>query len=467
MWETVDLIVLSRTSGRLHPRVQSGIDAQSGVKTRIHRVVGKPLPEDGSKWETIARVRNIARRRGSSRWAMFLDDDVVLGPDCVRKLLAELKENPSCAAVGAPYLFQSNPFSPPSSDHVTMGATLFRRSAFSEFRFRASATRCDCSCCCEDLAKQMLQIRYCLEAQARHIDIGLHDEKAHTTQVEEKCPRAAAQHTLAAEPVILAAFDRRDVKKFRKQFLGSLRRNGGNDKVIAVTYGLTPRELRSLEAHQVSVVAMPANKVSPARRRMRDFQVALNGLPLGTPVAYWDAGDVVFQNDLSELWEIVQSHPDKLLVTTEAGRIHPSDGVMAHWIQSIVDKECRKEVLSLLCGEPILNSGFAAGTVAVMTEYLRRANALRDSKLLLGSMDWGDQVALNVYCRSDLDRFMQVDCSWNYVVFARNDADAYFSKGGYYRCLGKTVNVVHGAGGSLRRIPGYVEFCNDPFTTFS
>ena len=235
-----------------------------------------------------------------------------------------------------------------------------------------------------------------------------------------------------------------------------------------MAYGLTSRELRSLQMeHRVAAVSLSANDVSPARRRMRDFQDAIKGLPPGTPVAYWDAGDVVFQNDLSGLWKLVESHPDKLLVAAEADKVDRTDGVMAHWIQSISDSGCREEVLSLLCGEYILNSGFAAGTVRTLTEYLLHADVLRDSELLAGSTDWGDQVALNIYCRSDPDRFLEIDSTWNYVPFGRSDPGARFTKDGYYQCWGRTVNVVHGAGGSLWNVPGYQEFCDDPFKQFS
>lgn len=169
----VDLIILTRTAGQLDERVANGVASQRGVGVLVHRVVGTPIPEDRTKWETIARVRNIARHRGRNKWVMFLDDDVVLEENCIATLLKELKRDEAYAAIGAPYLFKANPFrSPTSSYHVTMGATLFRRSVFSKFKFRSTRHRCDCSCCCEDLARHLLRIRYCLRVQAHHVDIG-------------------------------------------------------------------------------------------------------------------------------------------------------------------------------------------------------------------------------------------------------------------------------------------------------
>ena len=77
----VDVILLSRDLSPPRPDIWEGLRSQGGVNLVIHRQVGAPRPGDRNRWETIARARNEARAVGSRPWVMFLDDDVVLGPD--------------------------------------------------------------------------------------------------------------------------------------------------------------------------------------------------------------------------------------------------------------------------------------------------------------------------------------------------------------------------------------------------
>src|SRR5581483_8364369 len=97
----VDLIFLSRDRSPPRRDVWRGIEIQRGVGIRVHRVVGTPRPGDVNRWETIARARNAGKRLGTSPWVMYLDDDVVLGPDCVARLVAALAARPGFAAMGA------------------------------------------------------------------------------------------------------------------------------------------------------------------------------------------------------------------------------------------------------------------------------------------------------------------------------------------------------------------------------
>ena len=86
----VDLILLSRDLSPPRNDVWRGIELQDGVDLRIHRLEGTPRSEDPNRYETIARARNRAKTLGSSPWVMFLDDDVVLGPGCVARLVEAL-----------------------------------------------------------------------------------------------------------------------------------------------------------------------------------------------------------------------------------------------------------------------------------------------------------------------------------------------------------------------------------------
>ena len=90
MIPNVDLVVLTRTTGPLPREVEQGIQIQHEVQIVLHRVVGQARQTDRCRWETIARARNEGKRRGTAPWVMFLDDDVVLGPECIATLVHEL-----------------------------------------------------------------------------------------------------------------------------------------------------------------------------------------------------------------------------------------------------------------------------------------------------------------------------------------------------------------------------------------
>lgn len=163
----IDLVVLSRSAEPLRSEVEDGIRSQCGVLVDLHRVVGTPLASDRCRWETIARARNTGKQLGNSSWLMFLDDDVVLAPDCVSMLLKELMNRPIYAALGADYSDQQHPGQ--IAGHVSMGATMFRRSALKQVEFRWTDQRCECQCCCDDLRSMLWAIDYLPTARAEHL----------------------------------------------------------------------------------------------------------------------------------------------------------------------------------------------------------------------------------------------------------------------------------------------------------
>ncbi len=83
----VDLILLSRDLSAPREDVWRGIQIQAEVAVRLHRLEGTPRAEDANRYETIARARNRAKTLGISPWVMFLDDDVVLGAECLDRLV--------------------------------------------------------------------------------------------------------------------------------------------------------------------------------------------------------------------------------------------------------------------------------------------------------------------------------------------------------------------------------------------
>jgi hypothetical protein len=163
----IDLVVLMRDARPLHPEVQGGIRIQNGVQIVVHRVAGKAHPEDRCRWDTIARARNEGKLCGEAPWFMFLDDDVVLAPECVSNLVDELMRRPMYGALAADYLGQLRERQ--VAGHVAMGATLFRREALEQIRFACCEKRCECQCCCDDLRRLRWAIDYCPSAKARHL----------------------------------------------------------------------------------------------------------------------------------------------------------------------------------------------------------------------------------------------------------------------------------------------------------
>lgn len=444
MKHSVDVVVLSRDGTDLEPAVATAITSQLDTNISLHRVFGRPNERDTHKWQTIARARNQAKILGRSPWLMFVDDDVVLPPNCISTLVRELEDKPVYGALAADYLGESVRGS--VADHVSMGATMFRREALNRVTFRASSDRCDCSYCCEDLRKQWIGINYVDGLVATHLELPV--EPWHAA-------RPSVTSTSQARPVILTAFNRRDYIRFCNQFLSSLRTSGNEEEVIAVTYGLRPRELKKLESYGVIVHPCPANEHDVARRRMNDFQTAIDRFPAETPVAYWDAGDVLFQASLDELWEIVRENQDKVHVTCEPIG-HPHVPGICSWIDGIDDATQRKSVNELLHEKTMYNGGFAAGTVAAMQRFLSEVCTLQESPVLQGA-ELVDQLAMNVYCHSDSDACVEIDSTWNYCLCNRELGGARFDKNGKYQDGESSRKVLHGNGWEFFRIPGYVE----------
>jgi hypothetical protein len=436
----VDVIVLSRDESRLPLEVRRGLDRQPGVRLTVHRVVGTPLPSDANRWETIARARNAGKRLGRAPWVLFLDDDVELAPGTINLLRRGLLANPQYSALAADYRGESAGGAP--TRHVAMGATLFRRAALERITFRWSGTRCECRCCCEDLRRQGLGIRYWPGARARHLAAGAGG-----------ADHAGADGGAAPAGRILVAFNRRHFDKFRRRFLRSLRRAGNAEPVTVIGYGLYPSERARLAALPgVEVVVLPTTRTLPPIRRLRDFQDVVAGWPVETPVAYWDAGDVVFQGRLAGLWETVRRHPDKLLAVREPTG-HPHNPAVAAWTLSIRDPEARARAFRLLSERPFLNSGFAAGTARTLLTYLREAHRLRHSPALHGTSDWGDQTALNLYCHLNPDAWHEVEEGWNYCAHDRRPGElCLHTDGRLVSSRGTPIHVVHGNAHSLRRL---------------
>jgi len=452
----VDLILLSRDLTPPRPDVWEGIQAQRGVVICVHRLTGTPRPEDPNRWETIARARNQGRTLGASPWVMCLDDDVVLEPDCLAQLVEGLQRRPEFAALAADSagemsrIWEHRDY--PS--HVGMAAVMFRRQRLAELTFRWENGKCECRCCCEDLRAASLGIGYHPGALAWHRPLPAARSVTRASapgRQHDRSPQAPAAARRGPRPGrILAAFDRRDQRLFRTQFLATLRDAGNPEPVWAFAYGLFPSELARLEAQPgVTVLPVPHDGVCPALRRLRDFQQVVAAWPGETPVAYWDAGDILFQGQLEPLWDLVDTHPDVLLITAEP-KSYPDNPVISTWSDWVLDPSARARAFEIMSTNVFLNSGFAAGTASALLSYLRAGDRLLNSTALHGVGVWGDQVALNLYCHSNPVRWKTIDRGWNYSLAGRDSEEYRIEPDGRAQRLdGGPVHVLHGNDRSL------------------
>ena len=263
---------------------------------------------------------------------MFVDDDVMLGPDCVATLLHALETRLDFAALAADYNNEMKPGRgnwdyPP---HVGMGATLFRRERLEKLEFRWEDKKCECQCCCDDLRQAGYAIGYLPGAIAWHKREPSNGRSVATSEGARsgESPKKPAR--------ILAAFDRGHFLRFRRQFLPTLRAFGNSEIVTAVAYGLRPAETRVLARLEgLEVLSYPPDsQIHPAHRRIRDFATAIADWPKDTPVAFWDAGDVLFQSSLHELWDLVRAHSDELLVVPDP-LSYPENKSIDFWVSAI------------------------------------------------------------------------------------------------------------------------------------
>lgn len=441
----VDLLFLSRDLSPPRDDVRAGIEAQGGVRLKVSRVVGARHPEDRDRCETIARARNAGKRMGSARWVMLLDDDVVLGDRCVARLVEALRGRPDFAAMAADCAgeMRRGLGHPDYPRHVGMASILFRRECLEAITFRCEPGKCECRCCCDDLRRAGFAIGYLPGAEAWHRPSPMHAHGAATAvaPVDVDDPGPSGR--------ILAAFDRRHSSLFARRFLATLRASGNRETVSAVAYGVFP-SVRNVLARMPGVDLIASrNDGHPARRRLRDFAAVVARWPGDTPVAYWDAGDVVFQDRVAPLWDLIRADPDRLLVAREKLEFHESPVVIA-WAESIADLEARRQALDLLMRRPVLNSGFAAGTARTLLRYFRAADRLRHSTALRGSTDWGDQTALNLYCYTNPGAWREVARGWNYCLVGLGTRDFRVNPDGRTESRdGTPVHVVHGNGGTF------------------
>ena len=162
----VDVLTVLGPGRTIRDPVRAALKNQGHVALEHYVVEGIPMPGERS-CDTIARARNRAKQLGAAHYAMFLDDDVVLPPQGIEKLVYALIFNPWYAAIGLDYQDFVQPS--PGAIHVAMGAVLFIRPILERIHFRTEPNKCECLCCCEDLRRMGYGIDYLPGLPAEHL----------------------------------------------------------------------------------------------------------------------------------------------------------------------------------------------------------------------------------------------------------------------------------------------------------
>ena len=183
---------------------------------------------------------------------MYVDDDVLLGPGCIARLVEGLERKPGFAALGADSAAEMrggwDHWDYPR--HVGMAATLFRRERLLGVTFRWEGERCECRCCCDDLRRAGFGIGYHSAARAWHRPIANVRGRTPAEQRLERSSSAGVDRSTTSTNCarILTAFDRNHFDRFRRQFVPTLRASGNHERLTAVAYGLYPSDAVCLKS---------------------------------------------------------------------------------------------------------------------------------------------------------------------------------------------------------------------------
>ena len=171
--------------------------------------------------------------------------------------------------------------------------------------------------------------------------------------------------------------------------------------------------------------------------------------PADTPVAYWDAADVVFQDRIAPLWDLVRAHPDQLLAVTECHPV-PRKHDLPEVDRDDLDPEARDRAIGLFKEARQSTPGSRPGLPGPCSATYRgrQAPELAGDD---GTGDWGDQTAMNLYCRSNPDTWVEIPSGWNYCLVGLPPGHFRVSPDGRTERLdGEPLHAAHGAGGYFK-----------------
>ena len=287
----VDLVVLTRHDGPLNPEVERGFCNQRAVRLVVHRVAGWKYPGDRSRMNAIVRARNDGKLLGAAPWLMFLDDDVVLDPQCISTLVNELTRRPAYAALAADYLGESR--AGEIARHVSMGATLFRREVLEQVRFTWSDTKCECQYCCDDLRRRNWGIDYCPTALARHLPKIKLDESPNEGKCLDNSTITCMCVTCNRVPLL-----RRSVRCFLNQEY--------RDRELVVVYQSNDGATRQFLEGECDPSILPVEVAAVPRLSLGSLRNIARQAGTGKYVATWDDDDWHSPTRLAEQMRALQ-----------------------------------------------------------------------------------------------------------------------------------------------------------------
>lgn len=288
----VDLVILTRHVGPLHPDVERGFRNQRAVQLVVHRVVGSTNPEDRCRWDAIARARNEGKLRGNAPWLMFLDDDVVLQPRCVATLVDELNRRPAYAALAADYLGERR--TGQIARHVSMGATLFRREVLEQLRFTSSHNQCECQCCCDDLRRRHWGIDYCDAALARHLP---------KSEISEN---STASHNGGDNTLVTCMCITRGRVRMLRRSIQCFLNQTHRDRELVVVYESDDEPTRQFLADLGETSIYPLEVPAVPRLTLGSLRNIARQAGTGKYVAQWDDDDWYSPDRLAEQMRAIQ-----------------------------------------------------------------------------------------------------------------------------------------------------------------
>ena len=164
----VDVLTILGPGRTIREPVLDALENQGDVALQHYIVDGTPMPGD-KRLDAIVRARNHAKQVGIAHYAMFLDDDIVLPPRGIEKLVYALIFSPRYAAIGIDCQGLIQPSS--GAVHVGMGAVLFIRPILEPIQFRHEPGKCECLCCCEDIRRMGYCIDYYPGLYGEHLKV--------------------------------------------------------------------------------------------------------------------------------------------------------------------------------------------------------------------------------------------------------------------------------------------------------
>lgn len=202
--------------------------------------------------------------------------------------------------------------------------------------------------------------------------------------------------------------------------------------VHVLDYGLTVSQRQSLTAAGVTCHSFPKDGFV-STIRVRDLPLVLRDHAYDQ-VLMCDAGDLIFQADISHLFE-----PAK---TEFRGVREQIDSSFHHLVMSRSDlpDDRYREITTYLQGKPTINGGFLLGPAA-------RFGELWDQfvELSVNAREYAtDQLLLNY--KLYREGFQELDPKYNFVVITMRDR-FFIREGVFYDAAGSVIPVVHNAGG--------------------